>query len=1123
MNKQSKKYVVLAIFALVIVVSVVLFGMVKINYNISDYLDDSTETKISLNIIEDQFVTTGNIQVMVEGVTAEQAHSISALIKTIPNVLFVNFDDNDPNYYKDGSALFAVIVEGDEYSQSASDVLDQIKIKLDSAFEGKTNYGGAVVEKINMRNTLKSEIYIILGVALIFALVIMLIMAKSWVEPFVILFSSLMAVLINLGTNVILGEISYITNAVAAILQLALSVDYSIVLLHNFRGLKSEFEDKHDAMSKAVKVTVKPVLASALTTMVGLMALLFMTMKIGFDIGVVLTKGIIISTITALTLLPALLLVCDKFMTKFSKKDLVISGKQFCNMAFKAGKSVLVVALALIIAGGCLQAQNTYEFTDSANPNPKIIKTFGSNSTIVVVYPKQNNDWTKENELFAKLLEYKTFDGKTPVKNYTGYSNTVREEYTIAMAVEKLNIPETEVKQLFELYHVYYNDANNRKISPLTFLEYSVDLLQTDEEAAALAGPNTLRTLQTLLVINEIMTGNHTAEEMYTLVSTGVMEGTGLSEFQINQMYGLYLYDKIDNYNKENNNFVDFETMLNFIVSISDTEDGRSLMTEQDVADLAELASGLVKFRSEMEATVSLEEFKNFGRDKFGAIGLDVGIIDAICTTIFTSYNIFQGNFTNPPVSIVEILRYVRGAASLLTDNPEIYEAINNYLVVYDGLTVNRPYYTGEKEGDVDGFRDFLFKVVKALKPERLETLNPPADESFQQAYIWYFRDVKNAVPNDEIYGSDFIAFVNDAIENNPVISKSLSEASAKKLSDVVMVAEFVTDNNVYKCAEMTAKLVYLQENAQSMAGDSTLSEDAISGIYVKYVNSHLEEATAPIVAEDLLAFVVENMDTHVVLASKMTPELKEKVKERQNALVSAGALFLGETTHDRLLLSVDLPSESAESSRFVKYLMQAVNEVYGDEAHVAGHMVSTYELQETFDSDNKMISIFTIVSIFLIVMAVFKSVSLPIILVAIIQGAIWIAMSVSFMLGDPIFFMSYIIATCILMGSTIDYGILMSTNYLECRKTMDKKEALYGAVKSAMPTIFTSGLILIICGFIVGMIASLKSISTVGTLLGRGALVSVAMVTVVLPSIMYLFDGIILKLTYKGKNKETK
>ena len=300
---KSKKYVIVALFVLAALLSVWLSGKVAINYNISDYLDESTETKISLNIIEDEFGKTGDVQVMIENIDTESAKDVVDTIKKIPNVLTVNFDEYDTNYYKDGDALFVVLVDGDEYSDTANAVVEDIRTALDDSFEGKINYGGSVVEKRTMREAIQNEIVFILAIAVCLVIAIMLIMAKSWIEPIILLIASGVAILINMGTNAIFGEISYITNAVAAILQLALSIDYSIVLLHGYRKAKENDVSSEKAMTSAIKDVIKPVSASALTTIAGLLALLFMTMRIGFDIGIVLMKGIIISALTSMTLL----------------------------------------------------------------------------------------------------------------------------------------------------------------------------------------------------------------------------------------------------------------------------------------------------------------------------------------------------------------------------------------------------------------------------------------------------------------------------------------------------------------------------------------------------------------------------------------------------------------------------------------------------------------------------------------------------------------------------------------------------------------------------------------------------------------------------------------------------
>ena len=1091
--KQAKKYVVLAIFVILIAISVVLLGSVKINYNISDYLDEKTETKISLNIMGDQFDPVGNIQVMIEDITTDQAYEVYNVIKSSKNVLLVNFSTSDENYYKanengeGGDALFAVIVEGDEYSTTAAESLEDIKANLDELFEGKTNYGGAVAEKIEMRNTMKKEIVVILALSVALAMGIMLIMASSWIEPAILLLSSGVAVIINMGTNAMFGEISYITNAVAAILQLALSIDYSIVLLHNFRDAKKEIEDKHDAMRHAVKATFRPVLASAATTIAGLLALLFMTMKIGSDIGRVLTKGIIISAFTALVLLPALLLVFDKLMQKTSKRDLVITGKKFCKVALKGGRAVLVLALALIMVCGGLQLKNTYSFVDSANPNQTIVETFGSNNTVVVMYEHHGIEsaWEKERELIEKLQAFTAADGSHPFANITGYSNTVMEEYTIEMAAEKLNIPYEKAKLLFEMYHTRNNDPNAKPLSPIEFVNFAIEYADED----------TSRMLQTLQAIHNIVTNKHTADELYELVSTGVMSNTGLSRFQIEQMYGLYLWDKYDH------DSVEFETMLDFMVTMTQDEDAKTLMDEQTASDLIELAEGLEDFKSQMNTLVTKAEFLEFGRDKFG----NAAWVDLACGAVFA----FCEKNENGQAKIVDILKLVDKVSSMIPE--DFAKLIKNYTYVYDAI---------EDQCSYEDFLPMLHKVVLALTDE--ERPISATEEAIQQAYIMYFNSL-GVIPDEEILGFNFVEFVLKVMSENSTVAGNVSESSKAKLNDVLVVKEFICDSDKYNYKEMTALLTELSKNVTSITtSENALSESKILQIYKFVVDENKEAPDDPVIAYELLKYVDEYKDDESsVLYDELTEEMRAKIEERKAAIEVAEELFLAEN-YNRVLVSVNLESETEndDAERFVEYLMQSVEEVFCQHAHVGGHIISTYELQQTFEEDNKIITVFTIISIFAIIMIVFGSLSLPVLLVAIIQGAIWISMSLSLITG-PMFFMSYIIATCILMGSTIDYGILMSTNYLNYRETMDKKEALHKAVASAMPTVFTSGLILTICGFVVGLVASMTSISTVGFLLGKGTLVSVLVITLVLPSILYFLDGFIRLFTYScGKER---
>ena len=543
-------------------------------------------------------------------------------------------------------------------------------------------------------------------------------------------------------------------------------------------------------------------------------------------------------------------------------------------------------------------------------------------------------------------------------------------------------------------------------------------------------------------------------------------------------------------------NEVTFETMLDYMAALTQDENGKTLMDEQTATDLNTLSTGLDEFKAGMDSEVTKAEFRAFGHERFG----DGAWIDTACDVVF--------NMTTKDGKTAKIVDVLRLVDKVLVFIPQEYQKfIKNYTYVYDAI---------DEKCSYEEFLPMLSKVVMALADE--ERTMTASSTAVQQAYIMYF-DKQNTISYSEIKGIEFVNFVNNVIEENPAVSANLAESSKLKLQDVVLVDKFISDADTYVCEDMTKLLQDLQANIKSLTSSSSITGGAIAGIYFKHVDENANLPTDDIMALDLLEYVVNNMNNpNSALYQAITPAYKVKVEERKQAIDSAEKLFLGET-YNRMLIAVDLPSESEDSSRFVQYLMDSVEEIYGKDAHVAGHIVSTYELQQSFSKDNQIITIFTIILIFLIIALIFKSISLPVVLVAIIQGAIWISMSTSLITG-PMFFMSYIIATCILMGSTIDYGILMSTNYIEYRKTMDKKESLYAAVKAAMPTIFTSGLILIICGFIVGMVASMTSISTVGTLLGKGTLVSVLMITLVLPSTLYILDGFIHKFSFKNKSK---
>jgi predicted RND superfamily exporter protein len=399
--------------------------------------------------------------------------------------------------------------------------------------------------------------------------------------------------------------------------------------------------------------------------------------------------------------------------------------------------------------------------------------------------------------------------------------------------------------------------------------------------------------------------------------------------------------------------------------------------------------------------------------------------------------------------------------------------------------------------------------------------LNDMVDELAKQLYIVYFAD-QGMFPDERIACRDILNYALVVIEENAVVKELLPEDIKEKFKTAISDAEnlfaFLNDSNVYTYTELLSAIKEYVETVKVMEVEVNLSETALMGLYVKYASAKGILETGEISATDLLAFVLDAADNNPLLQDRLDSEMKEIIGESSENIAGAEKLLRAEK-YSRMLLTVTLPPEGAESAEFVRFLSAKVREIFGEGAYVAGEIATTNALTVAFDADIKLISIFTVISIFLIIMIVFGSLSLPVILVAVIQGAIWITMSLSGF-GDPMFFMSYIMSMCILMGATIDYGILLSTNYVRARATLDRREALTEAMNGALPTIFTSGIILMVCGAVVGFIASQTSISSVGFLLFRGTLISALMVTVVLPALLYMLDKFVMGLTIKTKKK---
>lgn len=1085
--EKCKITLVILLFLAAAVLSLIFMGRVAINYDLADYLGDDTETKIALNIMEDEFGVTGNLQVMVKNVPVPVAEKIRDRLKDIPNVLNVSFDAYDETYYKDGDALFVIIVDGDDYSANAKQVAADAQAALGRY--GSVEYGGTTVEKQSLQDAITNEMVFILAVSLCLVVAILLITSESWLEPFILLAASGVAILLNRGTNFFFGEISYITNSIAAILQLALSIDYSIVLLHAYRKEKSTHDRPGSAMRAAILSVIKPVSASALTTIAGLLALLFMSFRIGFDIGIVLMKGIVISAITSLTLLPALVLLCERPMRRAHKRAFVPRGKRFCRLAFRLAGDIVPSALILILVCAIIQSSNVFLFTDTKAGNPAISEAFGNNNSVVAIYPNTDSTNADEQRLADWLAAYRTADGSPVLTNYTAYTNTVRAMYSVEDAIRKLKLTDTDAEMLYTLYGLYRTpDAVRLPLSD--FFRYAADLVETDADAKDFVDADTVRMLQTVCGLSDVLGAELTAAELYAGL-TAAMPDADLTLPTVRQLYALYFYDSFPEQT------VPFRTMLDFLTAASANEPVSGMLDAATAEQLRLLSAGVAQFEGQVMTPMTKTAFQAWAAENYG-----ITLSDFEVSFVYAAYFASTGEPTADTIPLLPLLNYL-ASNGFITDETSLAT-----LARYNALhtAINQPVTDAE-------FLPTLSQIATALTGTA-PTLSVPA-ESVRHIYILYFLRT-GAVPDSRMTGKAFAEFALACDQTDPVVHGQMTAQKRAQLNDLLTLDRYLSDVSPRTAEETHAALMALAGELQSTALSSLPDTDRVRGVYVKYAVNRDLALTEPIMACDLLDFVSGHMDTDALLKQKMSADKRKQVTDAQADIARAEDLFHGKT-YSRMILSVDLPNESEATTAFVDALSQAVQEIFGTGAHITGNIVSTRDLQKTFDHDNRFITVFTLISIFLIVMLIFRSLSLPILLVAVIEGAILVAMSTQIVTGG-VFFMSYIVSTCILMGATIDYGILMSSNYVAFRATLDKKEALKQSVAAAMPTVFTSGLILTVCGFVIHFISSQNSISTVGLLIGIGTLCSVFMITVVLPSLLYLLDAFVLRLSIRKK-----
>ncbi|MGM9537417.1 MAG: RND family transporter [Candidatus Onthomonas sp.] len=442
---------ILTFFAAVMIVCAVLQNLVGVNYDMNDYLPEDSPSTVALNRMEEEFSGgIPNARVMVRDVTVPEALEYKERLGAVDGVtdvlwlddavdirvpLAVLDADTVETYYKDNTALFTVTIA----EESRIPATEEIR-----AIIGEENaMSGTAVSTAVATTSTVSQIQKIVVIAILFAIFVLAVTTTAWLEPIVILLGLGVAVIINSGTNLIFGEISFVTNAAGSILQLAVSLDYSVFLLHRYEECMETNRDSRKAMVDALCISTSSILSSGVTTVIGFLALVFMSFRIGPDLGLALAKGVAISLISVFVFFPNLVLVSRKWVNKTRHRFLLPDFHGFGRVVSYAMLPVMVLFFLVMVPCHEASTQNNFYYGSSHIFGPEtqlgadvesIEAVYGKSDTYVLMVPR--GDFVTEQALSGELH---TLPQVTSIISYVDtVGRTIPMEYVPEEALEQL-------------------------------------------------------------------------------------------------------------------------------------------------------------------------------------------------------------------------------------------------------------------------------------------------------------------------------------------------------------------------------------------------------------------------------------------------------------------------------------------------------------------------------------------------------------------------------------------------------------------------------------------------------------------------------------------------------------
>lgn len=879
-----KRVYILVVMLILTAVCGFLIPKVGVNSNMTKYLPNGSSMKQGISLMEKEFPQQDEvytIRVMFRGLNGDKKTEVKDALSSIKNVDSVTYDMSDGDYNKGEYTLYVL------NTKYGYDSVEEAAIEKQAA-EVFAGYEVTVKNDDASAPDIPLSVYL---AAFGIILVVLLISCGSYFEPALFLVTIGIAVVLNLGTNYFLGEISDVSFGIAGVLQLALSMDYSIILMNRYRQELKKTEIRTDAMANALRASFGSINGSAVTTIVGLLVLVFMSFKIGADIGIVLAKGVAFSLLCVFTVLPALILLSQKLIEKTEKKKRREKENRkgpsalLGRFSYKFRGVITVLFVVLFVAAGFLQS------------GTKTVYTLSEKDAIADIFPKDNT---------LVLLYDNADENRIP---------------TIASALEK-----------------------NEGVKSIVSYPTTVGKQRT---------------------VNEM-----------TELLANMGEGLQAEEKLLNLVYYRYHANR--------------ETEL-----------------------------------------MTLSEFVAFLSDTVAADPMFSGYIDEIT------------------------------AAQLAAFKP-----LNDKNALTSTMTPDDLAQTlGMNEGQVTQL--FMLRYGIEYTPDKTMSLY------------------------------EFVSFLTEKVLPNQQYAAMFDDTSKEKLYQTKAVIDAVVSGKNFTAKEMA-------DFFDGMSGNQ-MDENTVEILYLYNASLKQGEAEYTMSPEQFVGYL-EQLCSEQIFSSLLTDEQREGIAKAKEQLADGACQLKGEK-HSRLTVTTKLPVESEKTSAFIKELTDRCNENLSGEYYLIGSSAMVNEMETGFSRELLFITLLTAISIFVVVALTFRSLAVPAILVLIVQCGVFITVSALGAIGGSMYYLALLIVECILMGATIDYGILFTSYYREMRAVLPVREALVSAYKGSIHTILTSGSIMVLITAVIGPLFGNPTIEQIVRTLAVGCASAIILILFVLPGILALYD----------------